>query len=103
MNNNINIIYIVYGIFIIIISSFFIKDIYNYKNTYVNEITGSIISLDNNKMVIKDNDDVIYTFNENVSAKVGDSISINCIGEMNRNMSLQKCDVKYIDNIEVSD
>ena len=64
------------------------------KDIETNELLATVISIDDNKFTVCDNNNIIYTFNKkDIRAEVGENIVIEYTGVLDKNKSLQKNDI----------
>ena len=88
--------------FVLLVTSISLICFFNKDNTLkTSKINAKILKVNNDKITLKDKDNIIYTFNlEDVNLAVGENVSIEYTGLLNKNQELQ--DIEVI-NYEVKD
>lgn len=96
INNNIKIVFYTISFFALL--AVFGTSIYissqNDNISQTESLNGTIISLDNDYLTVEDSSGIEYIFNsENVKASLGDEITIDYVGTLNQNKTVQEVEV----------
>lgn len=91
----------IFLVFLIVISIF----LFTNKNELepVNVLDGKIISLENNLITIKDNDNEVYTFRSEIEGKIGSDIHLEYQGILNKNSDIQEVTINEYEVIALDE